>query len=731
MGKSLLDSSILNLDSLLTYMPDLYLLLNDELKIVAVSDAYAKATNIIKDKVIGRHIFDVFPENPEDLTSNGVSNLRHSLERVLQYKQPDTMAVQKYDILVSQESDKFEIRYWSPINSPILDKNNNVKYIIHRVQDVTEFIERYQTNNPAANREHEIELIKRSQEIQAANEKLREAEERLRVFVESCKDYELVMLDTQGHVISWNKGAERIKGYTADEIIGQHFSIFYPKEAVEKNYPQFELESAEKNGRFEDEGWRIKKDGSQFWANVVITPMYDSRKLLLGFGKVTQDLTERKKIEEEIVFLSHHDALTNLYNRFAFTEKLKKELMRSEQNKTSLAILMLDLDNFKSVNDTFGHHIGDRLLREVGKHLLASVRKEDAVARLGGDEFVILITDIDRENLKDFARNLIKRFNKPFQLDGHYFKATVSIGIALSPESGVDVTTLVQNADIAMYAVKEIGRNNFQFYSEDINSEFTFRSKLESLLSTAIDHDQLFLVYQPQYNLPDKKIIGVEALIRWEHPELGVIHPVDFIPIAEKNGFIVHIGEWVLRNAFTQFMEWQTKRIAPNNLKLSINVSAKQLIMPNFLKTFATILNETKMSPDKIEFELAEKAVLTSTDDLDSVIEQLRNLGVTISIDDFGSGYSTLNRLKELPVSSLKIDKSFINILAKDPNDAVIVKSIIDLGNKLGLNVIPEGVETEEQLNLLMKYHCRLAQGFYFGKEPLRVKEMTELFKKS
>ena len=443
------------------------------------------------------------------------------------------------------------------------------------------------------------------------------------------------------------------------------------------------------------------------------------------------NITERKKAENELVYLSSHDMLTDLHNRPAFEEILKKEIIKSNRNNTSFAILMLDLDNFKTVNDTFGHHIGDQLLITVARQLQHSVRKEDFVARLGGDEFIILISDIKSEDdVSTFAKTLVKRFNKPFKLDHHYFHATVSIGIAVSPSAGIDGTTLVKNADIALYSVKELGRNNYQFFTDEISNVFQRRSKLESNLPIAIDQNQFFLVYQPQYRLPDKKVIGMEALLRWQHPELGLIFPNDFIPIAEKNGFIVQIGEWVLKNACKQYMTWQSQHIIPDNLKLAINLSPKQLVNEKFIDSLLDILNETGMAPHNLELELTEMAVMTSLFDLDPVLEQLRHIGIRISIDDFGAGYSSLSRLKNLPVSSLKIDKSFIDELDKNTENSLIVKSIIALGNSLGLNVIPEGVETENQIQLLMQYNCQTVQGFYFGKEPLAGEEMTQFLKK-
>lgn len=555
----------------------------------------------------------------------------------------------------------------------------------------------------------------------------KDSDHSLRLFIDSCKDYSFIFLNPNGYITNWNKGAERIIGYKSNEIIGRHFSIFYPEQKIQEHYPQKELTMSKINGRYEDKGWRIRKDGSKFWANVIITPLNDDNQHLIGFWKVTRDLTEQKRSEDEITYLSTHDTLTHLYNKSAFMNFLKKEIQQSSHLNHFVAIMMLDLDNFKTINDTFGHHIGDKLLIIIAEQLQKIARKEDFVARFGGDEFVIMLPNIkDEAYVKNQAKILLHWFNKPFNIEDHCFQTSVSIGIAIFPHAGNDEISLLKNADIALYSIKELGKNRYQIYSHDLSSIFKYRSQLESMLSTAIDKDQFFLVYQPQYSLPTKQIIGLEVLLRWQHPELGLVPPNDFIPIAEKNNLIVKIGEWVLRHACSQYVLWQSMDLITNDLKLSVNVSPKQL-SEHFINSVVSILNDTKMSPHNLVLELTETSVMTSTIDIDPIFEKLQNIGISISIDDFGMGYSSLSRLKNLPISSLKIDKSFIDVLDKDPDDAMIVKSIIALGNSLGLNVIPEGVETENQLQLLIQYQCKTVQGFYFGNEPLRTDDMTQL----
>jgi diguanylate cyclase (GGDEF)-like protein/PAS domain S-box-containing protein len=550
----------------------------------------------------------------------------------------------------------------------------------------------------------------------------------LQLFIDSCKDYALFILDSKGNIASWNSGAEIIKGYKKEEIIGKHFSVFYPQQAVDCHYPEYELEMASKYGHYEDYGWRVRKDGSKFWANVIITSLKDENGNVVGYGKVTRDLTERRKFEEEIIYLSNHDMLTGLYNRMAFNEILKRELDKSNRNKTSVALLMIDIDKFKNINDGFGHHMGDKLLILFAEQLQKCVRKVDFISRLGGDEFVIILPNIVNEsNAERVAKKILECFQKPFKLEEHFFYATVSIGIAISDYRHQDFSTLVKNADIALYTVKEFGRNNYKVFSEDIDSTFKKQCQLQGDLSTALAKNQFFLVYQPQYILPSKKIVGMEALVRWQHPKAGVIMPNNFISLAEKNGIIIHIGEWVLKNACKQYMAWQASGLVNKSIKLAINVSPLQLT-DRFMESFIAILNETKMLPQNLELELTESAVMLSPVELDSIFKQLQEIGVSVAIDDFGTGYSSLSRIKELPISSLKIDKSFIDSIDKNKNDAKIVKSIISLGKNLGLKIISEGVETEKQLQLLARYNCKIVQGFYF-ETPLAADEISHLLK--
>jgi diguanylate cyclase (GGDEF)-like protein/PAS domain S-box-containing protein len=536
----------------------------------------------------------------------------------------------------------------------------------------------------------------------------------------------MALLTLNEKFIQVNPAFSKMLGYTEKELLSLSLSDLVHKDdqgITPIPWPQLlndEVNSFQLEKRYQN------KSGQEVWALVSASLVRNTKNLPLYFIFQAQDITARKLAEKNLTYLSQHDMLTNLYNRSVFEETLQRKFIKLKKGNELLAILMIDLDNFKTINDTFGHHVGDQLLITIGKKLQESVREEDFVARLGGDEFVVIMSNVnDIKDITVLAKNLVNQFNKPFKIEDHYFHATISIGIAVTAAGGDNSQTLLKNADIALYAVKELGRNNYQFYSDKINNAFTLHTQLENELPTALAEKQLMLVYQPQYKLPTKEVAGMEVLLKWQHPLLGLISPNDFIPLAEKNGFIVQIGEWMLRTACKQYTEWKTKKIISPKLNFTINLSAVQLAKENFLNVLLAILQETKMSPKNLEIELTETAVMTSAMNLDPIFDQLQKIGIKISINDFGMGYSSLCRLKSLPISTLKIDKSFISNLGKNKDDEMIVKSIIALGNSLGLSVITEGVENEEQLNLLIQYHCAMVQGFYFEKQPLSAHEMS------
>ena len=458
-----------------------------------------------------------------------------------------------------------------------------------------------------------------------------------------------------------------------------------------------------------------------------------------GIVCVAQDILQLKKAKDEIIYLASHDALTDLPNRSEFEKVLDRELARSIRHKKIAALLFIDIDNFKHINDSLGHHTGDQVLIKLSERLLHSIRPEDIAARftiqhhflgrLGGDEFIILLSELQHpDDAGTYAKRLMSIISKPININEFELHITVSIGIAIIPNAGTTAQTLIKNADIAMYRAKEMGKNRVEYHTESLNNIYKKRLELENGLHKALEEKNFYLVYQPQYHLITNKVRGFEALLRWKDSILGQVSPNDFISIAEKSGLIIPIGEWVIKEACRQLHQWQSDGIIQNDLKLSINISPYQLIKEHFVKKFSAILNETNINPNCIELEITETALMTQLKGAESVLNDLKQLGITLSIDEFGTGYSSLTRIKELPINTLKIDKSFIDHVTKNKNASIIVKSIIALAKALELAVVAEGAENKKQIEYLLEMGCEFVQGFYFSK-PLDKNEVSELLR--
>lgn len=467
----------------------------------------------------------------------------------------------------------------------------------------------------------------------------------------------------------------------------------------------------------------IRKDGSEFPVEITITDAKLKQETL--YVALLRDITVRKQNEARLTHLVQHDYLTDLPNKALFEITLDKAIARAKRAKKHVAVLYLDLDHFKKINDTLGHEIGDLLLREVAIRLTRSVREGDTVARLGGDEFAIVLEDlIQPSDASNVAQNILDSLTTHFLLSGHNVLVSTSIGIALFPQDGDIGKVLIKNSDMAMYNAKALGRQNFQFFTLKLNEQNLFHYSLESSLHHAIKLKEMFLCYQPQLNLNSQGIVSIEVLLRWQNPTFGPIAPDTFIPMAEKLGLILPIGEWVLRTAFGRFKTWQTAKLLPQHTKLALNLSKYQLVQENILETISQLLHEFNVTPEDIELEIAESSIMMNHKNLIEILKKLQIIGVNIAIDDFGTGYSCLEQFKYLPIHSLKIDKIFISGLATEPRDVMLVKSIISLGHALGLIVVAEGVETAEQLTMLRAFHCDRVQGYHFS-APLRDEEMA------
>jgi diguanylate cyclase (GGDEF)-like protein/PAS domain S-box-containing protein len=437
------------------------------------------------------------------------------------------------------------------------------------------------------------------------------------------------------------------------------------------------------------------------------------------------DITDRKRAEAQIVYHAYHDPLTELPNRMLFMERLRLQLAQARRQRRRLSIIYCDLDHFKFVNDTLGHSVGDEFLQTVATRLKGLVREMDTVARVGGDEFVILIPDVSRaEDISIICQKLLASVAQPLQVEGRALQITASIGVASYPNDGEDAESLLRNADTAMYRAKEVGRNNFQFCTPELTSRAVERLNVQDGLRLALDRDELVLHYQPVVSLTSGRIVGLEALVRWQHAEKGLIMPGAFISVAEETGLILPLGEWVLHSASKQLKQWQKGGLP--DLRMAVNVSARQFRERGLVTTIQQALSAADLNPHYLEIEITESIAMESAEVVVANLEALRSMSIGISIDDFGTGYSSLTYLKRYPINCLKIDRSFVTDVATNPADAGIVRAVVEMAHGMKLNVIAEGVETKDQFSYLQQYGCDEMQGYWFSR-PLPVEAIDKL----
>lgn len=528
---------------------------------------------------------------------------------------------------------------------------------------------------------------------------------------------QIVITDAKGCVEYVNPAFERETGYTSDEVRGFRWWDFGT--GANDAYTIEQIWDYVTNGN----PWRgelagRRKDGTVFDEDIIITPIKDNDGTILHFVIVKRNITEKKLYEVKLDRLAHHDPLTGLPNRLLFSDRLTQSIARASRDKNLVGVVFIDLDRFKLVNDTLGHSVGDELLKQVAQRLRSTLRQVDTIARIGGDEFVLILPDLNTpDDANKTANRVMEVLSKPFQVMGHDLFVSASAGISVFPSDGEDVESLVRAADTAMYDAKDQGRNTFRFYTKTMNTKAMERMVLELDLRKAMEKDdELTLYYQPHVDVWTNRILGVEALLRWRHPDLGLVMPDQFIPIAEETGLIVPLGEWVLRAATMQNKAWQDVGLPPINM--GINISAKQLYMSDLIETVQSVVDETGLDPRHIDLELTESALAPNPELATRVLGQLKKMGVRIFIDDFGTGYSSLSNLKQYPVDAVKIDRSFIRNIAVQGDDTAISSAIIAMAHSLKLEVIAEGVETLEQLNLLRNLGCDQVQG-YFISEPV------------
>jgi diguanylate cyclase (GGDEF)-like protein/PAS domain S-box-containing protein len=541
--------------------------------------------------------------------------------------------------------------------------------------------------------------------------------QRLASIVEFSEDA-IIGKNMDGVITSWNRGAEKIYGYTRGEVVGRDLSFLLPPERQAEI--QAIMERVLSGQPIEClETQRLTKTGSAIDVSLSVSPIKDASGHIAGASAIARDITQRKAAEKQVQFLAYYDALTGLPNRTLLQDRLAKALASARRRKDKVALLFLDLDRYKTINDSLGHSVGDLVLKEVAERLKRFAREQDTIARVGGDEFLIVLTAVkDAADAAVAAERLMDAMTVELVIQGRSLSISCSIGISISPEHGRDGEALIKNADAAMYCAKESGYNSFRFFTADMNAEAMERLTLEHSLRLALGREELFLVYQPQMDIATGRIIGLEALLRWQHPELGLVPPDKFIRIAENSGLIMPIGEWVLRTACFQTRKWQDEGLLA--VSVAVNVSAVQFRQAGFCELIRRVLHETGLAPQYLELELTESLLLSNADVMFSVLQELRAMGLKLAIDDFGTGYSSLSYLKQFPVGKLKIDRSFIRDVAVNPDDAAITTAIISMAKSLNLKVIAEGVEDEAQMSFLRAHQCDEIQGYYFSK-PLGV----------
>jgi diguanylate cyclase (GGDEF)-like protein/PAS domain S-box-containing protein len=545
----------------------------------------------------------------------------------------------------------------------------------------------------------------------------------------------VVIAGESGDIISANDETISLLGYTKEELKGKNLGDLFPwddrfkKDNIKNLFNECPIQNMETHF--------VSKDEKEIPVLFSASECRDDRGELLGFIAASRDVTKLKEAEARLNYLAHHDTLTNLPNRLLFVDRFNQEVAKARRYKTYIAVFLLDLDHFKQVNDQYGHGAGDQLLMEVADRLKASIRQCDSIARLGGDEFVILLSDL--KNIEDFkvtAGRIVDNIAKPYIITDKQISVTISVGVSIYPTNGTHLDGLLKNADIAMYSVKSGGRNNYRLFTSRLSAAAEGMPSLENDLKKSFKNKELLLYYQPMVDLYNETIIGVEALIRWDHPKFGVIPPSDFLPQAERSGFIIPLGDWVLESACRQVVKWQQSGFSPQYV--SVNLSEQQFNQQNLAEKILGMLEKTQLSPEHLLLEITENSIIRDRENVIKVLKNLYEHKVRVVIAGFGAGYSSLIYLKELPIYAIKIDRFFIRNIPNDPGCATITKAIISLAHDLNIKVIAEGIETKEQLTYLRELEwkpespikCDGAQGYLFS-EPLSEDSMTELFGKS
>ncbi len=632
----------------------------------ALNRAHAEYLNSDKASVERRNIYDFASQKTAPVCVEGNSA---AFESKKQYRA---------EIRVDDPDGR--PRFLSVIKTPRLNDKGQVESLICTAQDVTE------------HKRAEAGLRMQTSAINAASD-------------------QVVIADLRGRIEFANPAFENETGYSFDEVVGKNPRFLKSGKQDVAFYAL--LWNMIRNGKtWRGEVVNKRKDGTEYVVQMTIAPVKNEEGVTERFVAISRNITEKKLFEQRMDYLAHHDSLTGLPNRLLIGHRLTQRLNQAKRQKKKVAVLFLDLDGFKLVNDTMGHNSGDLLLKTAAERLKACCRDDDALARMGGDEFLVVIPEIKRpEDARRLARRILKALSKAFVLDGKEVFVTASIGISICPSHGDDVEALVKNADAAMYRAKEQGRDGFYIYDKALNVAASERMALVSSLRKALERDEFVVYYQPRVEVATGRILGAEALVRWRHPELGLVYPGQFIPVAEETGLVAPIGDRVLSVACAQNKAWQDAGLP--RIEVSVNLSARQFQRTDSAAVVSSALEQSGLDPGCLELEITESALMQSPEQAAAALNKMKEMGAHISIDDFGTGYSSLSYLKRFPVDALKVDRSFIKDITTDPDDAAITRAVIAMAHSLNLSVVAEGVETLEQLEFLFELGCDHMQGYF------------------
>lgn len=659
----------------------------------------ADLLNLTRDAIIVRNL-------PEDV----ISYWNRGAERLYKYRSEQALGSVSHELLATHFPMPLEEilmiaqqqGYWEGELANTAADGRQV--IVH-----SQWVLDYRDGRAARFLETNTDITQRVQ----AERALRQSQQNYELLVESSTEYAIMLLSPDGIIQSWNSGAEKILGYSVEESLGQPLDMLFTLEDRARCTAARELETASREGRADNDRWHVRRDGSKFWAAGITTPTWHPDGSLRGFVKIMRDRTAQRLAEEQTHFLANHDAMTGLPNRVRFSDELHQAIALSERNQTSFALLVLDLDRFKYVNDTFGHHTGDLLLKEVSLRIRSTLRETDFVARLGGDEFVVIqMENAQPQAAEALAAKLVRQLGQPYLLEASEVMSGVSVGVAVYPNDAANSVELLKRADLALYRAKNAGRHNYQFYTSELAAELASREDRAQALRQALAEQKFELYYQPQIDLNNWKVSTVEALLRWHASELDLLPPRDFLGVAEESGVIVEIGVWALREACMQTRRWQQQGLP--DLRISVNCSARQFNDPEFVAMVPRVLKESGLAAASLELEIPE-SLLAQRPEIKTQLSALRAEGIRITIDNFGTGNTAMKELQSLEVDALKIDQAFVRHLPHRREDSAIASAIISLAHNLGIGVVAGGVETAEQLAYLKAHQCQSAQGFIFS----------------